>query len=84
MVYLGFAMIPLDGRDQSVRTGSTNLGFLIADAMKSVDPHAQIALMNSGSIRLDDQISGFVQQRDILATLPLRRQKRIWPPLVFP
>lgn len=67
---IGFVMVPLDGRDASVRTGSTNLGQLICDAMQKVDPRSQIALLNCGSIRLDDQISGFVRQRDILATLP--------------
>ncbi len=67
---IGFAMVPLDGRDASVRTGPTNLGTLICDAMQAIDPRVQIALLNSGSIRLDDQISGFVKQRNILASLP--------------
>jgi 2',3'-cyclic-nucleotide 2'-phosphodiesterase (5'-nucleotidase family) len=67
---IGFAFVPLDGRDASMRTSQTNLGFLLCDAFKQVDPQAQLAVMNSGSVRLDDQISGFVIQKHVLATLP--------------
>lgn len=67
---IGYAMSPLDGRDASMRTSQTNLGFLICDAMRKVAPSAEIAIMNSGSVRLDDQITGVVLQRHILATLP--------------
>ncbi len=67
---IGYAMAPLDGRDATIRSGQTNLGFLIADAMRTVDPAAELAILNSGSVRLDDQIVGLVTQRNILATLP--------------
>ncbi|HEX2900546.1 MAG TPA: bifunctional metallophosphatase/5'-nucleotidase [Bacteroidia bacterium] len=67
---IGFAFAPLDGRDGSMRTGQTNLGFLLCDAFKKADAQSDLAIMNSGSVRLDDQISGFVVQKHILATLP--------------
>jgi 2',3'-cyclic-nucleotide 2'-phosphodiesterase (5'-nucleotidase family) len=67
---IGYAMVPLDGRDATMRTSQTNLGFLICDAMRTVDPTAEVAILNSGSVRLDDQITGLVQQVHILATLP--------------
>lgn len=64
------AAIPLDGRDESTRYHPTNLGQIIADAMQKVEVGAELAFFNSGSIRLDDQLSGFVLQRHILGTLP--------------
>ena len=67
---IGYAMVPLDARDGSMRTSQTNVGFLICNAMLASTPTAQIAIMNSGSVRLDDQISGVVLQRHILAMLP--------------
>jgi 2',3'-cyclic-nucleotide 2'-phosphodiesterase (5'-nucleotidase family) len=67
---IGYAFVPLDGRDASMRTKQTNLGYLTCDAMKKCDALAQISLMNSGSVRLDDQITGVVTQRNILASLP--------------
>ncbi len=67
---IGYALSPLDGRDATMRTSQTNMGFLIANAMRTVDPTADLAILNSGSVRLDDQITGLVQQRHILATLP--------------
>jgi 2',3'-cyclic-nucleotide 2'-phosphodiesterase (5'-nucleotidase family) len=67
---IGFAFAPLDGRDGSMRTSQTNLGFLLCDAFKKADSKADLAIMNSGSVRIDDQINGFVVQKHILATLP--------------
>jgi 2',3'-cyclic-nucleotide 2'-phosphodiesterase (5'-nucleotidase family) len=67
---IGFYLNPLDGREDAIRFGPTNLGMLIADGMRAVDPSVQVAVLNSGSIRLDDVLQGFVTQRDILATLP--------------
>lgn len=67
---IGFAFSPLDGRDASMRTSQTNLGFLICDAFRKADSKAQLAIMNSGSVRIDDQIAGFVIQKHVLATLP--------------
>ncbi|MEM7102668.1 MAG: bifunctional metallophosphatase/5'-nucleotidase [Bacteroidota bacterium] len=66
-----FAREPLDGRESSIRNKSTNLGLLIAKAMtKSTDLATDCALFNSGSVRVDDQLSGKVTQYDVLRTLP--------------
>jgi 2',3'-cyclic-nucleotide 2'-phosphodiesterase (5'-nucleotidase family) len=67
---IGYAMAPLDGRDASMRTSQTNVGFSICNAMRTVDPAADLAIINSGSVRIDDQISGVVLQRHVLAMLP--------------
>lgn len=67
---LGFYLQPLDGREDVIRFQQTNLGALITSAMLAADPTAQVALINSGSVRLDGVLQGFVSQRDILATLP--------------
>lgn len=67
---IGFYIVPLDGRSESIRYRPTNLGVLIADAMQAADVGAELAFFNSGSIRLDDQLTGFIQERNILATLP--------------
>jgi 2',3'-cyclic-nucleotide 2'-phosphodiesterase (5'-nucleotidase family) len=61
---------PLDGRESSIRNGQTNLGTLVAKAMSAAAPQSDVALFNSGSIRLDDQLTGNITQYDILRTLP--------------
>src|SRR3954471_23676314 len=45
--------IPLLGREAAVRNGSTDLTVLITDAMRK-ETAADLALFNSGSIRIDD------------------------------
>ncbi len=59
-----------EGRESAVRYGQTNLGQMIARAMVNACPEADCAVLNSGSIRLDDQLSGAITQYDILRTLP--------------
>ncbi|MBI5471954.1 MAG: bifunctional metallophosphatase/5'-nucleotidase [Ignavibacteriae bacterium] len=61
---------PLDGRESSIRYRQTNLGSLIANAMIAAATNAKIAIFNSGSIRLDDQLEGVVTQYDVIRTLP--------------
>lgn len=60
---------PLDGRELSTRHHATNLTQLITQAI-SAATHADATVLNSGSIRLDDQLSGNVTQYDILRTMP--------------
>ena len=62
--------VPFDGREEQIRNSQTNLGRLVACAMIDADPNAELAFINSGSIRIDDILSGQIQQRDILRTLP--------------
>jgi len=61
---------PLDGRESSIRYHTTNLGdYLVASIMLS-DNAVDVALLNSGSVRLDDQLIGQITQYDVLRTLP--------------
>jgi 5'-nucleotidase len=48
----GATSVPLDGVTQRVRTAETNLGNLVADAMRA-ETGAQMALLNGGGIRGD-------------------------------
>lgn len=61
---------PLDGRESSIRYRQTNLGRAIGSAMLAASSRARIALFNSGSVRLDDELRGTVTQYDIIRTLP--------------
>src|SRR5207249_3007514 len=61
---------PLDGTEVNIRFKQTNLGQLIARAMLAASPKMDAAVLNSGSIRIDDKIEGDVTQLDIIRTLP--------------
>jgi 2',3'-cyclic-nucleotide 2'-phosphodiesterase (5'-nucleotidase family) len=63
--------IPLDGKEPSVRTMQTNLGTLICRSMMDalVTP-VDCSIFNSGSIRIDDMLSGYITQYDIFRVLP--------------
>src|SRR5665647_1284644 len=61
---------PLDGREEEVRKTSTNLTRIIVDAMEQAAPDADLAIINSGSIRVDDVLQMPVTQYDIIRTLP--------------
>jgi len=66
-----FADPPLDGRDLPSRSTQTNLGDLITASMAaSFDEPTSLALVNGGSIRIDDQLSGPVVALDIFRVLP--------------
>ena len=61
----------LDGRDEKIRSGRTNLSRLITDAMrKAYKDTTAIAIYNSGSIRVDDIVRPPVKEIDILKILP--------------
>ena len=60
----------LDGLESSVRVKQTNLGKLIANAMKYASKNADIAFLNSGSIRIDDKLTGIITLTDIFRILP--------------
>lgn len=61
----------LDGLEQDMRFMQTNLGAVICDAMlMKAALNSEIALFNSGSVRLDDKLRGEVTQYDIIRTLP--------------
>ena len=61
----------LDGTDTPTRSTQTNLGVLIAQAMKeSFNTPVDGALVNGGSFRLDDTLQGDIVSLDIFRILP--------------
>ncbi|NNM22482.1 MAG: bifunctional metallophosphatase/5'-nucleotidase [Flavobacteriaceae bacterium] len=65
------AETPLDGTDSANRSIQTNLGGIIAEAMaKSFHTNLDGALVNGGSIRLDDMLAGDVTSLDVFRVLP--------------
>jgi len=65
------ATTPLDGRDTPIRSTQTNLGKIIARSMAlAYDDAVDCALVNGGSIRIDDQLSGAITAVDIFRVLP--------------
>ncbi len=61
---------PLEGREELIRRSPTNFSRIIVNAMEEACPEAQVAIVNSGSIRLDDVLQPPVSQYDILRSLP--------------
>ena len=61
---------PLEGRETEVRSKPTNLTRIIVSAMETAAPLADIAIVNAGSIRVDDILQMPVSEYDILRTLP--------------
>lgn len=64
------ATVPLDGRESSIRSDSTNFTVLITKALRYASPGSDVALFNSGSLRVDDQLEGDITEYDILRSLP--------------
>ena len=63
--------IPLDGRDTQIRSTQTNLGQIITKAMSfAYNDNVDCAIVNGGSIRIDDQLSGNINAVDIFRVLP--------------
>ena len=67
-VVVGSTDIKLDGEREDVRTGETNLGNLITDAML-VETGADIAFTNGGGIRASIDI-GDITKGDVITVLP--------------
>ena len=70
-VVVGTVTTPLDSRRQSVRTGETAIGNLIADAMRNA-VGADIAITNGGGIRADKEYAANheLTRKDLLTELP--------------
>ena len=63
--------VALDGLESSVRNQPTELTALVAEAMLAAAPEAQLAIFNSGSIRVDDVLpAGPLTQLDVIRILP--------------
>jgi 5'-nucleotidase len=62
--------VPLIGREAAVRNGSTDLTEIICEAMRK-EAGTDIAVFNSGSIRIDDVVQpGPVTEYDVIRILP--------------
>ncbi len=65
------AKTPLDGRDTPIRSIQTNLGKIITKGMAyGFDNKVDCALVNGGSIRIDDVLEGNITGVDIFRVLP--------------
>ena len=64
---MGVAAVPLDGREEAIRSTETNWGNFVVDQMRTAfgDEPADLAFINSGSMRIDDFISGDITFEDI-------------------
>jgi len=61
---------PLICKEYLIRTQSTNYGRLACEAMAAAIPNADVYLLNSGSMRLDDDLANLVTEYDVLRTFP--------------
>jgi 2',3'-cyclic-nucleotide 2'-phosphodiesterase (5'-nucleotidase family) len=61
---------PLDGREDEVRSKSTSLTRLITSAMADACPQAEVVIVNSGSIRVDDILAAPITQYDVIRAMP--------------
>lgn len=65
------ASTPLDGTDKANRSKQTNLGEIIARSMAySYNDKIDGAIVNGGSIRIDDRLVGDITSTDIFRVLP--------------
>ena len=64
---LGEAAVPLDGREVTIRNQESNWGNFVVDQMRGAfgKPRADLAFLNSGTLRIDDYIIGDVAFEDI-------------------
>ena len=64
---IGYAAVPLDGREFAIREGETNWGNFVVDQMRLAfgQPHAELAFINSGTLRIDDYIVDEIRFEDI-------------------
>jgi 5'-nucleotidase len=71
---VGHTPVPLDARKTAVRSQETNLGSLVADALRQA-AGTDVALVNGGAIRGDTRFpSGELTRREMLSIFPYRDQ----------
>ncbi|WBX70166.1 bifunctional metallophosphatase/5'-nucleotidase [Tenacibaculum retecalamus] len=62
---------PLDARETPIRSIQTNMGEIITKAMSfAYDDKVDCALVNGGSVRIDDALDGAINVVDIFRVLP--------------
>ncbi|MTB52838.1 bifunctional UDP-sugar hydrolase/5'-nucleotidase [Lewinella sp. W8] len=57
-------------KESAVRTSQTNFGQLTLAALEDAMPGADVYFINSGTMRLDDNLDGLVTEYDVLRTYP--------------
>lgn len=64
---VGEAAVPLDGREESIRNIETSWGNFVVDQMRTAfdNKPADLAFINSGTLRIDDLIVGDITFEDI-------------------
>lgn len=63
--------VPLDAREAVIRTGENDFTRLLTRSLLAEAPDAEVALVNSGSIRIDDVIpAGPISEYDVIRILP--------------
>src|SRR6185369_16854524 len=68
---IGTLPAPLDARETIIRNGENDFTGLLTQALLREAPDADVALMNSGSIRLDDVLPpGPMTEYDVIRLLP--------------
>jgi len=68
---LGYAAVPFDAREVTVRNVESNWGNYVADRMRTAfgdEPPADLAFINSGTLRIDDYIADDITYEDIART----------------
>ena len=61
---------PLDAREDVIRNQPTPIGKIVAKSISYVYPKADGAILNTGSLRVDDVLTGQITEYDIARTLP--------------
>ena len=64
---VGEAAVPLDAREVTIRNEESNWGNFVVDQMRGAfgNPKADLAFVNSGTLRIDDYIIGDIAFEDI-------------------
>ena len=64
---IGEAAVPFDAREVTIRNQESNWGNFIVDQMRGAfgKPHAELAFINSGTLRIDDYIIGDIAFEDV-------------------
>ena len=67
---VGEAAVPFDGREVTMRNEESNWGNFVVDQMRTAfgEPAADLAFLNSGTLRIDDYIAGDITFEDIART----------------
>lgn len=67
---IGEAAVPFDAREVTIRNVESNWGNFVVDQMRTAfgEPAADLALINSGTLRIDDYIAGDITFEDVART----------------